>query len=76
MQRELRPHCRFLLPVTHALRDEIAEIFGRRTERNTRKKESISIKLSLLILNLEEGDITLVGPRSLKTKVLPVAVDK
>ena len=43
LQRELRPHCRFLLPVTHALRDEIAEIFGRRTARNTRKKESISI---------------------------------
>ena len=35
-------------------------------------KESISIQLSLLILNLEEGDITLHEPRSLKTKVLPV----
>ena len=39
LERELRPHCRFLLPVTHALGDEIAEAsFGRRTEPNTRIK--------------------------------------
>ena len=47
---------------------------ARRTKHEN--KESISIQLSLLILNLEEGDITLHEPRSLKTKVLPVAVDK
>ena len=39
MERELRPHCRFLLPVTHALGDEIAEAsFGRLAEPNTRIK--------------------------------------
>ena len=39
LERELRPHCRFLLPVTHALGDEIAEAsFGRRAEPNTRIK--------------------------------------
>ena len=47
---------------------------ARRTKHEN--KESISIKLSLLILNLEEGDITLLGLRSLKTKVLPVAAVK
>ena len=39
LERELQPHCRFLLPVTHALGDEIAEAsFGRRAEPNTRIK--------------------------------------
>ena len=39
LERDLRPHCRFLLPVTHALGDEIAETsFGRRAEPNTRIK--------------------------------------
>ena len=39
LQRELRPHSRFLLPVTDALGDEIAEAsFGRHAERNTRIK--------------------------------------
>ena len=39
LERELRPHCRFLLPVTHALGDEIAEAsFRRRAEPNTRIK--------------------------------------
>ena len=40
LERELRPHCRFLLPVTHALGDEIAAeaSFGRRSEPNTRIK--------------------------------------
>ena len=51
--------------------------FGRRAEPNTRVKNRYRYSsVSLLILNLEEGDITLVGPCSLKTKVLPVAVDK
>ena len=40
LERELRPHCRFLLPVTHAaLGDEIAEAsFRRCAEPNTRIK--------------------------------------
>ena len=46
---------------------------ARRTKHDN--KELISISLLLLILNLEEGDITLLGPPSLKTKVLPVAVN-
>ena len=49
---------------------------ARRTKHEN--EESISKKLSLLILNLEEGDITFGRPRGLKTKVLPVTgtVDK
>ena len=38
-------------------------------------KESVPRKLSLLILNLEEWVFTLLGPRSLRTKVLPAALD-
>ena len=49
LERELciRPHCRFLLPVTHALGDEIAEAsFGRRAEPNTRIKNDIDIAVA------------------------------
>ena len=61
----------------HAPGEEIAETAkARRTKRKNKESISINVKLSLLILNLEEGDINLLGPRSLKTKLLPVDVDR
>ena len=74
LQSEFRKHCRLFLRPCYAPGEEIAETSEPR--KTKRENKAISIKLSLLILNLEERDINLLGPRSLKTKLLPVDVGK